>query len=354
MRNKRVKGRIGKRIVTGLLTTVMAISGAFVLPGEVKAAGRTDGVYYATDYHMSDYWKADGTGTAPTKAGYVFGGWYQKNGDETYTPVTTLTEGAVAKMVPDYVLSVKSQLEYGAKAGDGASSIRLVTSVDSTDYQKVGAEILINNKKAFPAEEKTKVYAGIKVRNSEENVQTYTPQNVFGVVSKFFTVWKLTGIADAHDSKIIYVRPYWVTMDGTKVYGLAKYVHIEDGYMGYVSVPVNLTAGEGVAAGVIQMKYDTDTFEFYGFENGHVFPNEMEGHDDAAKGIIKIVGNVDNKTDATADGLYANVRFKVKNAASLYEADGITRIFQTFFVTGQDFSNWAETTVSNITGDIQY
>lgn len=68
--------------------------------------------------------------------------------------------------------------------------------------------------------------------------------------------------------------------------GLAKCVHTEDGYNEYVSIPVNIYDAGAVAAGVLKLTYDPDELELADIEN------------------------------ATADGIYVNVRFKVKEDAT--------------------------------------
>lgn len=347
-----------KKTMAVLLTVVMISLSVIASPVTAKAEATDQvteetGVTYILDtvqYDFSAYWsETPAQRKAPVKEGYVFGGWYTKNGDV----FTAVTEGvgagiseAYAKFVPAYVLSIKAQNAAGTTAGDGNTSIRIVSSVDSLTYQEVGFEILLNNKHSIGACAATRVYS--RLQNSEEGVAIF-PADAFGAASAYFSVWRLDNINDANDSKIIYARPYWVTKDGTRVEGLAKYVHIEDGYNSYVSVPLNLLTGEDVAIGTVELTYDADVFTFHGFEAGRLLPQMSENH--AVAGTITIVGNATPGAgvyeDVSADGIFANVRFTVNPDESTAGA--------VFNATAGDFCNWSETLIDTVTAwDVNY
>ena len=366
-----------KKIIAGVLVVIMVVAGVVTMPNTVKATTEdTDAVVY--EDRTADFkakWKADGSGTSPSKAGYVFGGWYTGNETDGYTAlnVTTataklaeenLTDGVIAKFVPSYVLSVKAQINEGVEKDDKEeASIRIISSVDSKSYQKVGFEVLLNN--AIPLYqddnntplETTKVYGGgLQVGSDENDVRT--PEDLFGPAANYISVWKLDDIIDENDTKIIYVRPYWITKDGTKVEGLAKYVHIEDGYNGYISIPINLHTAELVAAGQLEMSYASDKIEIAKNEAGEMLVeygkmfDEMAFDGDTA-GVIKFVGNTSKATDVAADDIYVNVRFK-KTSESTYEGVG-KGAFLTFTVNGEEFCNAAETMQETVDAwDIKY
>ena len=200
---------------------------------------------------------------------------------------------------------------------------------------------------------KTKVYQRVAIDGT-----TLEASEIFGAPADYFAVWKFTGIDASHDKEKIYVQPYWVTLDGTTVYGPAKYVHIEDGYMGYISVPVNLMAGKRTAAGLVAMGYDSSKMTLVGVENGHVANGEMD-YDSSTTGTVKIVGN--EKTAGTyadsGESLFANVRFQLVN--SPYEKNLETGVIKrkdvfTFGINDTDFSNWNENPVDAGVWDIQY
>lgn len=335
-----------RNIIIGFVAVAMILSGVILLPKTAAAEEIVvDEIVYDNSYEMAKYWTADGTKTAPVKTGYIFGGWYKKTGEKTFEALTASSTEAYAKFVPDYVLSVRAQNEEGTSATDNkASSTRVLSSVDSADYLNVGFDIYLANKKQLTNGDgsaplkTTKAYSNIMVGEDEVSAT-----ETFGAAAKYFVVWRLDNIANENDGKIIYVRPYWTTKDGTTVYGLAKYVHVEDEYKGYISVPVNLMTGEPVAAGVVKMTYQTD-LEFVGFEAGRVLPVMAESH--ATDGIIKMVGNVEEITDTpNADGIYANIRF-VKPSTDPNKL--------TFGLSEEaDFADWDEEEVK-ITPVIQY
>lgn len=78
--------------------------------------------------------------------GYLFGGWYDKNGD-TYTAIKDITDlenktgTVVAKFVPAQTLSVKCQNWAGTKEGAEDVIVRAISAVDSTNYSGYGFKI---------------------------------------------------------------------------------------------------------------------------------------------------------------------------------------------------------------------
>lgn len=374
-----------RKITAVFLLSAMLVSSIAVKPVTADAAeeGYKDEVVF--EDKTSDFktmWKADGTGTAPIKAGYVFGGWYVDNTDNKKEALSNEVAGELfegnsskvvyAKYVPAYVLSVKVQHEEGTAAGDGEeASVRIISSIDSKNYQKVGFDVYINNKNKLQDDtngdgkgdselETTRVYTCLLVG---EDTNPRMPQTIFGTQSEYLSVWKLTEIADKHDAKIIKVTPYWITMDGTKVSGLSKFVHIEDGYKGYVNIPINLTTGEAVAAGQLQMKYDPTILKLAESSEDVVYDkavefdgvfkaSEMAYHDDG-EGTITFVGNAEAvNTLKNADDIFANIRFQIIDKVNY--PDTTKADFLTFSVDGEKFCDWDEKDVKVNAWDIQH
>lgn len=338
MNEKRIIA-LAKKVTVSILVVGMIVAGIVVYPGQADAAVVEDKVIYE-ELSTTNYWSEEKK-TAPVKEGYVFGGWFEQvdvktNATETYTdngietyysPLTTVSGNAYAKFVPAQVLSVKAQNEgkvtkdYIANFQNEQDSfyIRVMSSLDSANYQKVGFDIWLANaipvlRKAEGATEATEpletniIYGGVK-----EGTETKTAQQIFGGVSQYVSVWQLSEINYKENvSLIIYVRPYWITTDGTKVNGLAKYVHIEDQYLEYINVPVNLLGGEKVAAGSIDVSYSNTagSLEPVAFEEGRIFKDMKCNYVDNTVKMVGVtdlaVGNYqeDNET------LYANLRFK--------------------------------------------
>ena len=374
-----------KRKITAVVLLVsMLVTGVVATPGTANAAeaGYEDKVVFEDKTsEFKEMWKEEGTGTAPMKEGYVFGGWYVDgtNGKEALTKDEAkgkvaddaLETGVYAKYVPAYVLSVKVQHEEDASATDGESDVRVISSIDSKNYQKVGFDVLINNKNKLKHDsdgdgegdselETTRVYTGLLVG---EDTKPRMPQTIFGKKSEYISVWKLTGTPDQYDAKIIKVTPYWITMDGTKVSGLSKYVHIEDGYENYVNIPINLTTGEEIAAGQLQMKYDPAILKLAESSKGVVYDkavefdgvfkaSEMAYHDDG-NGTITFVGNAETvNTLKNADDIFANIRFQIVDKSKY--PDTKSENFLTFQVDGEYFCDWDEEDVKVNAWDIQH
>lgn len=357
-----------KKVSVSFLTAVTVLAGVWYLPMNADAAAYgaestdryEDKIIYDDAYSIRSYWSAANK-KAPVKEGYVFGGWYAD--DKGATPLTdesaATAETAYAKFVPAYVLSVKAQLSY-AKDEQGMSSIRLVSSVDSDKYAKVGFDVLLANQVDVADSkgklETTTVYGKLQVTLSDTVTKEYEAAQVFGSLAKKFSVWRLDGFADDRSSMIVNVTPYWITLDGTKVEGIAKYVHVEDGQNGYISVPVHVQDDKALAAGVLTMSYpdslEVKDVEFCNIDGALVPKTELNYSDDGA-GTITFAANVVNVGEKLAtDGIYANVRFTVKSG-STYKGVGSGE-FLHFPTKKANFSNWDEKVVEIQAWDIQY
>lgn len=361
-----------KKMAIGFLAATTILSGISVLPMTADAAaygtgGYEDKIIYDGSYSIKEYWTADSaTRKAPKKDGYVFGGWYAD--DQGATPlketeaaeeVAKETPTAYAKFVPAYVLSVKAQNSQGVEEGHtDPANIRLVSSVDCENYAKVGFDVILANKVDVATAtntvlETTTVYSKLQAGETMYD----DASKVFGSLSKKFSVWRLDGFANTKDSIIVNVTPYWITLDGTKAEGVGKYLHIEDGYKKYISVPVYLQSDGILAAGALQMTYPSDILtvkdvEFCNQEGALLEKAELTYRDDGA-GTIQFVANAAtlNKSFAT-DGIYANVRFTVSGS---YSGVG-TGTFLDFTVSGESFCDWDEKDVTESVSawDIQY
>lgn len=348
-----------KKIVAGFLTAVTILCGTVSAPVQVDAqetgVTTSTGVIYES-MEMKDYWTV-GEKKVPIKKDYVFGGWYTSTDGKSFKALKendgVASENTYAKFVPAYVLSIKTQIEEGAAANDGKNTcLRLLSSVDSTGYREVGFEVFLGSRtKAEITPVITKVYQELKL--NADDPQPIKPEEEFGAASDYFSALRITDITDKSDASLIYARPYWVTLDGTKVEGMAKYVRVEDGFAEnrYISVPVNLFTGEEIAAGVVTMTYDAEKLEVVDVQTGRLL-KEMEANV-KENGIVKFAGNAMINADGTkeavhADGLYANVRLKAKGA----EADlkGLS-----FTMSNEDFATWNEEKVNTVKAwNVQY
>lgn len=341
---------VSKKIVAGCLTVAMILTGIVVTPKKVEAA--TD-VYFAsnTEYKMSDYW--NGTDNkAPVKEGYVFGGWYK----DQATPLkaadlTQADDTAIAKFVPAGVLSIKTSKGTSIVDGKTITSLRILSTVDSKNYQAVGFYYKLATQDEGKTADITKVYS--KIRQSKDSEQFYEPDIFVSGVSNYFIAADVSSISDTSFSKIVYARPYWITMDGTKVMGLARNSRVEDkdADKDYTNVGINLLPQltqekqlAAVAAGKLQVKYNTANYDVYSVdkvahksEGGTYLFSEMECLINEEAGTITFVGNADDVTkNLTADGLLANVRFKNVSGNKDAALDFVINKEVT------DFCNWEE------------
>ena len=382
MSKKTIK-TLTKSMLAGFMAMALCISGIYLIDEEANA---TETNKYADAYEdilvyedmtetFNKLWNAeDGEAQAPTMNGYVFGGWYQENGTDgegkkVYKALDEATaatkkaencaEGIIAKFVPAYVLSVKAQIDENASLGatrtdEQLGSVRVISAVDCKDYQKVGFDILWNNNYELEnneggAIETTTIYTGLKVGDT-----VYEPEQIFGKYAEYLSVWRLNKFYSDMDDKIINVTPYWITKDGTKVEGLSKYVHVEDGYLNYISVPVNLCSTEKIAAGTLKVTYPEgmvlvkDKVEFDG-----VFPGtEMTFNNDEENHTITFVGNaIEAGTHVEANGIYANLRF----TKGTLDYTSSTGQFLNFKVGSEEFCDWNENEINDFDAwNIQY
>lgn len=161
--------------------------------------------------------------TYPTRSGYVFAGWYT---DAQYTtPVESdVTIGqAYAKFVKSDVLTVKCQLPIDANRTEPTTSLRLVTSVDTLNYQYVGFELEYTlEDKTYEKTFKTKnVKKTIKATGDDGKEITYYP-NEFSTASTYMMALKINKIPSEIYELPLTITPYWITLDGTVVTGTTR------------------------------------------------------------------------------------------------------------------------------------
>ena len=352
-----------KRTIGLIMISLMLLSN-FAVPMKADASETTmpETIDYDDTYPIATYWEDK---VAPTKPGYVFGGWFTKNGTE-YLPIKEAEivaqgvekfKGAYAKFVPAYVLSVRAQLQKATEddetRGD-STFLRVISAVDSTQYKNVGFDVLFNKKTPFAEEQDKKtVITTVYEELANDDEGTIKATEEFGAPATHFSVLKINSIKAKNYSKVIYVTPYWTTMDGTKVEGISKYVRVIDGYTSnkYISVPVNLLTGDPVAAGKIQMKYDYETLNYVGYDTGVLLPN-MEINVDTSTGVITFIGNAsvgENNTYTDVDptsGIYANVWFQKKSDTEIAGASVPER--WEFLMSNLSFCNWSEAMITNV------
>lgn len=190
------------------------------------------------------------------------------------------------------------------------------------------------------------VYSGLIVKNADGTTDPYLASQIFGEAAHKFMVLTLNNNSEKLWSQDIYVRPYWKTFAGVTVTGLAKYVYVQDGIDGWVSVPINLHTGDDVAAGMVSVTIP-DGLEFKECRAGVLF-EEMNAVADG--NVINCVGNVKELTDVSADDMYITLRFKVTD--NTYKV-GNGKILD-FTMKQMEFCNVAEEDVPMKILDVRY
>lgn len=355
-----------RKIIAGLLAAIMMTASVSVTMPEVEAAETGSAVEVKTTIEYVDmtetyesyFGKQD---NIPTKEGYLFGGWYKdQDGTTVIKEASQVAEGdtVYAKFVPAYALSVKAQIYFNTTDSEqdtNKTSVRLVTSLDCKQYQNAGFEIIDmsgETDREIKSDPMDTVYSALRVRTGETTTKDYTPQQIFGKLNESdqrLVVLTLNNIPETKWNSDIYVRPYWTTYDGVKVYGLGKYVYVNDGLDGWISVPVNLHTGADVAAGLVDVGFDSSYLEYQECRAGRVF-EEVEANISADGATIKCVGNVSELANASANDMYITLRFKLKNN---YEIGNGTN-FLKFTMSNMNFANLSEEYVAMNILNIQY
>lgn len=162
-------------------------------------------------------------GVAPTTVpdGYVFAGWYTDNTCTKALKPGSTAETAYAKFVDADILSVKVQVrldENNALPEESkGTDMRFATTVDTADYKKVGFHVVCEKYGINKFVETTKVYKKLyKVGQTSGEPDTVLPTE-FSPVSEYFLTYTLLGVNEY--AVEIEMTPYWVTADGTTVYG---------------------------------------------------------------------------------------------------------------------------------------
>lgn len=244
-----------------LLICILIISAVCFIktPGnKVQAEGTTE--YGTFDKTYSDsYAVADYTGiivknyieqSAPTVEGYLFAGWFTNKDcslGQSVRKKDAINESNTyyAKFVPEKVLSVKMQVSTSDVNPDEnieARNMRFVSSVDTLNYSKIGFTLTYEeNGVLVPKTNRTNtVYQRITSATAED-AYDFSPKVVDTKSEYFITAtWKgteNTGIENFDEG--LYVRAYWETLDGVRVYGESRYVTVNDGLnMNAINIPV--------------------------------------------------------------------------------------------------------------------
>ena len=243
-----------KWLVNGLLAMVIAIGTicfangntyavlATESPGDEVEAVTPGNVDYIVEKHtdISEYrtesYTAPSIEMTAVTGEWVFAGWFK---DVECTTALGSTEEPVAgtlyyaKFVPADVLSVKCQISTGTTEESDSTLLRCISSVDSLKYSKIGFDLVTpeldeNNQKIEKSMESSSVGKRIRVTaDKASNPCSYSPKVVDTESEYFYSA--VETIDQVYFEQGYLVKPYWITKDGTKVYGVSRYVTVNEG-----------------------------------------------------------------------------------------------------------------------------
>jgi uncharacterized repeat protein (TIGR02543 family) len=164
-------------------------------------------------------YRTEGNYTAPTLEGYLFAGWFT---DDACTKalardaVVDNTTTYYAKFVDKNAMTLKRQITENTTLSSQTTNLRLVTTLDSLDYSGYGFLVTIGG----TPKDLGLYTTGYRSLNASK--VTYQP-NIISAASQYFATVTIKGFSATAISKnvSITVRPYWVTLDGTKVLGVS-------------------------------------------------------------------------------------------------------------------------------------
>ena len=107
--------------------------------------------------------------------------------------------------------------------------MRLISTVDALTYSEVGFEIDIEGLSKNERKTST-VYSALVAKDGDKQIR-YAPDMIAKESEDFMTM-VIAGIPQSFHNAKFTIRAYWVTLDGTKVYG-DSYVKIISQMPGY-------------------------------------------------------------------------------------------------------------------------
>lgn len=369
MKNKFLK--VMKTIALTTLAVSIVVLGNVSMPNKVQATEvvetTTSGVQYVKYNNVEYYGECFQSKKAPEYnavdadgVGYVFGGWFERKETDDkieYEPIEENTgfddakeqNAVVAKFVPAQVLSVKCQNWAGTDENSDKSIVRVISAVDSRNYSGYGFEFLRKSDNGWielgcyeSKSDDNRYYSTFnyyKEASDQKPSASFKANDLFGKSASHFTTCTLGPVPDEAFGTIICIKPFWDTLDGTRVYGLTKYAHVEDGYLNYINVPVNiniLNDENGAVAGMLNVKSENG-LQLVDVEYGRLF-DEMDTNtvtDSEGNVVVRCVGNtstISQEAEKKEMDIYVNLRFQ---GTAVEEPTQVPHY--TFTVTDEEF-----------------
>lgn len=135
----------------------------------------------------------------------------------------TTGSNVYAKFVDADVLGVKAQVKVDADDKTNYTDIRFLTSTDSLNYKEIGFDVTLTNPysdvTSTKSHQSTYVYEKILAMTEEKEALSYTADQIFSTESTYFKAFTIRNVPNWAFSEEFTVQPYWITLDGTTVYG---------------------------------------------------------------------------------------------------------------------------------------
>lgn len=330
-----MRNKISKLGLTLMLVLCMTMS-VFA----VTMAADADSTEIAWDEYTQEKYNNLETGEIPSMDGYLFGGWYKQKcetfEDECANVLSTVVipDGGVifAKFVPKAVLGVQAQVSAGdlAEITDDAS-LRFVTSVDSLVYKEVGFDIeYVKDGITTPIHCNSKqVYDQLLATDGSGKIDTsFVPSQMFNKESEYFKTCTITKISAKYCDLVLKVTPYWITVDGTPVYGETVSKTLSQGMTRLSDIYVSSEGNDG-ASGTQTAPIKTLSHAMYraGSKANIIVMDDIEAQKTATVTSGKSI-TVTNKENSSATvsrgkGLAASWMFNVAENGTL-TINGIT------------------------------
>lgn len=236
---KTATGLIAVLLLAGTVFAWNLLDSAVYAGADTVAVETVEDVAYKVESHTDiNAYRQNGNFTAPTYSGeggsekWLFAGWYTdkectKSLSESIVSPNAANGTYYAKYVKKEVLSVRCQLKADTKADSADTILRCVSSVDSLKYKNIGLELVTPDdsvKRMRSDKVGTKIKARDEIYLSEF---TYSPKAVNTESEYFFSATERISNSDFGNGYL--VKPYWITQDGTCVYGVSKYVTVNQG-----------------------------------------------------------------------------------------------------------------------------
>jgi len=267
-----------KRVVATVLTFSLLVSGLYIVAPkmeEVKAAGSST--------------QTEGT---------IFAGYYV---DKELT-IPSDVESKYPKYVDSGVLSVKMQVKKNEEAG--TYDMRVLSTVDSLNYKTVGFDVYFDGATEAVPFETTTVFK--RISGTSNVTYKYSPK-VIDTDSEYFVTGTIKGIAEDNLAKTFYIRPFWKTLDGTKIYGEGRYFTVSDATAKTViNIPVKMDDPGASVTGVTLAgtAVDDANVELLDYKDGYAHLNITVDDKTALKSasVVKVGAG-----DAAPTAVYRNL-----------------------------------------------